>query len=166
MQWISKTFRKAHGAFKPFMARLCDAIFIVAKEDLEAVVQALKCRGMSDAEIELKKKLDWGFFLKHCHRWTPAPSLLSSRIQKVCNVFASMKDSATGSVFFTKETQKEVKNLFTSRGKRLLKRRAWCSNILCKWKNLFRATKLSLCTWHKCQRGLSSSSSQAATPSC
>jgi hypothetical protein len=62
MQRISKTLRKSHGAFKPFVARLCDAFCIVSKDYLEAVVQALKARWMSDAEIERKKKLDWGFF--------------------------------------------------------------------------------------------------------
>lgn len=37
LQRISKLLKKSHGAFKPFMARLRDACFIVNLDDIKEV---------------------------------------------------------------------------------------------------------------------------------
>ncbi|KAJ3081332.1 hypothetical protein HDU99_005967, partial [Rhizoclosmatium hyalinum] len=63
MNRINKTLLKSHGAYKPFMARLRDAFFLISKDDLDLVVAALKTAGLSDDEIEAKKDYDWAFFL-------------------------------------------------------------------------------------------------------
>ncbi|CAM9179584.1 unnamed protein product [Ectocarpus sp. 8 AP-2014] len=45
---ISRKIRKKHGAFKPFMARLRDACFLVNRDDIrEAMEKVLEARGMT-----------------------------------------------------------------------------------------------------------------------
>ncbi|KAI9104874.1 hypothetical protein DFS34DRAFT_663858 [Phlyctochytrium arcticum] len=55
MNRIAKVWKKAHGAFRPFMARFRDAIFLVTGSDVAVVEQVLRGQGMSDADIEKKK---------------------------------------------------------------------------------------------------------------
>ncbi|KAJ3002450.1 UNVERIFIED_CONTAM: hypothetical protein HDU68_006218, partial [Siphonaria sp. JEL0065] len=63
---ISQTLLKGHGVYKPIMARLRDAFFLVCKEDMKVVEEALRSSGMSESDIKLKKENDWVFPLKYC----------------------------------------------------------------------------------------------------
>jgi hypothetical protein len=111
MNRINRTLLKAHGAYKPFMARLRDAIFLISAEDMNTVVAALKAARWTDEQIQAKKKYDWGFFLKHCRRHIPHKEELLKRFDKVCDAFHDMLDSKTQKPLFRAKTTKEVKNL-------------------------------------------------------
>jgi hypothetical protein len=100
MNRINRTLLKAHGAYKPFMARLRDAIFLISAEDMNTVVAALKAARWTDEQIQAKKKYDWGFFLKHCRRHIPHKEELLKRFDKVCDAFHDMLDSKTQKPLF------------------------------------------------------------------
>lgn len=68
MQRISKLLLKSHGACAAYLARLRDACFEVHKGDLAKLEAALAAQGMSPAEIEEKKKKNWGYILQRCRR--------------------------------------------------------------------------------------------------
>lgn len=68
MQRLSRLVLKSHGAFRAYFARLIDAWFMVVSEDLAAVEAALLRLGMSQQEIDAKKKSDWRYFLERCRR--------------------------------------------------------------------------------------------------
>lgn len=68
MQRLSKLILKSHGACRAFLARLRDAFFKVYAEDLAGVEAALLKAGMSQEEIDVKKRTDWAFFLQRCRR--------------------------------------------------------------------------------------------------
>ncbi|KAI9103905.1 hypothetical protein DFS34DRAFT_646003 [Phlyctochytrium arcticum] len=76
MNRISKYLKKSHEAFHPFMARFRDTLFMVSAGDVELVEEVLRKQGLSDADIEEKKDIEWRFFLKYCQRHTPEPKEL------------------------------------------------------------------------------------------
>ncbi|KAJ3029502.1 UNVERIFIED_CONTAM: UAA transporter [Siphonaria sp. JEL0065] len=111
MNRINKTLLKAHGAYKPFMARLRDAFFLVCEEEMKAVEDALRASGMNEGDIKLKKENDWAFFLKYCRRLIPSKEELLKRFDRVCQEFQDILDSKTNEPLFRTKTRHEVKKL-------------------------------------------------------
>lgn len=68
MQRPSKLVLKSYGACGAYMARLRDAWFIVYKEDLAGVEEALRLLGKSPEDIETKKRTDRSYFRQRCRR--------------------------------------------------------------------------------------------------
>lgn len=58
MQRLSKLILKAHGACRAYLARLRDALFMVYREDLAGVEEALRLLGKTPEEIQAKKNSD------------------------------------------------------------------------------------------------------------
>jgi hypothetical protein len=111
MQRISKTLKKAHGAFRAFLARLRDAFFWVSKEDLDLLVTFLKTQGLTDDDIQRKREVDWVFFLRNSRRVVPPKDILLERFNRVCDFYNGIKDAATGQPLFSEATWKEVNSL-------------------------------------------------------
>jgi hypothetical protein len=111
MQRISKTLKKAHGAFCAFLARLRDSFFWVSREDLDLLVAFLKRRGLTDDEIQRKKEIDWVFFLRNSRRFVPPKDILLKRFNRVCQFYNDIKDAFTGQPLFSDATWKEVESL-------------------------------------------------------
>lgn len=108
---ISRTLKKSHGAFKIFMARFRDAMFLVNTKDVELICEALKKKGMSDEEVKTKIDEDWVFFIRYCRRLVPSSEILLKRFDRVCNAFADVKDAKTDEPFFRSNTRKVVNNI-------------------------------------------------------
>ncbi|KAJ3078310.1 hypothetical protein HK102_004587 [Quaeritorhiza haematococci] len=68
MQRVGRHLKKTHRAlnFRPFMACLRDAIFMINKDDVEMICAALKQDGLLKANIQKKMETNWVYFLKHC----------------------------------------------------------------------------------------------------
>ncbi|KAI9091822.1 hypothetical protein DFS34DRAFT_314546 [Phlyctochytrium arcticum] len=58
MNRISKHFQKSHGGFRPFIACLRDAIFLVSSEDVKLVEEVLLQQGLTRDEIQKKRILN------------------------------------------------------------------------------------------------------------
>ncbi|CAB1102728.1 unnamed protein product [Ectocarpus sp. CCAP 1310/34] len=99
LQRVSKLCKKSHGAFKPFMARLRDACFIVNLDDIKeasAVEQALAGKGMTpEAVVEYKDK-NWTFFVRNCRRLVPEQKRLLERFNLVIRQFQDVVDAKSG----------------------------------------------------------------------
>lgn len=111
MNRISKLLKKAHGAWRPFMARLRDAFFLVSRHDVEVVESSLRAKGHSDTEIQNVKYNEWAFFLKFCRRIIPNAYELERRLQKVYDTYAGICDAKTGEPLFRAQAHKAYKNL-------------------------------------------------------
>lgn len=111
MTRLSKTLKKGHGAFRSFMARFRDAMFLVNTHDLHTVQDALRKQGMSHHDIQKKMEVDWIFFLKYCRRVIPPPPTLLQRFDRLCHAFQDVQDSKTKEPLFRSHTQKAVQNL-------------------------------------------------------
>jgi len=108
---ISRTLKKGHGAFKIFMARFRDAMFLVNMKDVEIVCDALRRQGYSEDDVKKKLDEDWVFIMRYCRRAVPSPDVLLKRFDRLCNAFADIKDAKTGEDFFRPNTKKIIKNL-------------------------------------------------------
>ncbi|CAN0585127.1 unnamed protein product, partial [Laminaria digitata] len=79
LQRISRLVKKSHGAFKPFMARLRDACFIVNRDDIAEAKRALESGGMTPEKVQELRENNWTFFLRHCRRLVPERKRLLKR---------------------------------------------------------------------------------------
>ncbi|CAM9365309.1 unnamed protein product, partial [Hapterophycus canaliculatus] len=102
---LSRTMKKRHGAFNPFMARLRDACFLVNREDVEL---ALKARGMEDEHVQQIKDQNWSFFLKRCRRLVPPSNELLKRFDKVIEEFGNCVDNVSKEVLLRPKSLKAV----------------------------------------------------------
>ncbi|CAM9376638.1 unnamed protein product [Sphacelaria rigidula] len=98
LQRLSRLLKKSHGAFRPFMARLRDACFIVNLADNKEARLALKAQGMKPEEVATYKKKNWTFFLRNCRRLVPNRERLSARFDSVIDQFRNVVDAKSGEV--------------------------------------------------------------------
>lgn len=97
-----------HGCFRPFMARLSDAIFVPSHSDIEFIKEVLKKHGYSVEDIE---KMGWNFYKRSVRRAIPAAVILDANLEKVFELFADEVDQKTGKKFFSKEAHKVAKSV-------------------------------------------------------
>eukprot|EP00903_Cladosiphon_okamuranus_P019959 g18342.t1 len=111
MQRLSKLILKSHGACRAYLARLRDAFFMVHKEDLAGVEEALRLQGMSPEEIEAKKNSDWGYFLQRCRRVIPPPDVLLKRFNLANRIYGYLLDKKTKQPLFRAEAWEAINRL-------------------------------------------------------
>ena len=88
MYRLSRTMLQTHGAFRAFMARLRDALFLVSEEDVEDLKEYLKTvQKMGPDEIAEKMEQDWSFFIRYSRRAVPVKEVLLQRFDRVCKAF-------------------------------------------------------------------------------
>ncbi|CAN0051384.1 unnamed protein product [Ectocarpus sp. 12 AP-2014] len=105
---LSRTIKKGHGAFRPFMARLRDACFLVNRDDVLQAKKVLERRGMSPARVQQVKDQDWSYFLRKCRRLVPPPSDLMKRFDKVVQEFGNCVDNISKEVLLRPKSMKAV----------------------------------------------------------
>ncbi|CAM9377655.1 unnamed protein product [Ectocarpus sp. 6 AP-2014] len=105
---LSRTIKKGHGAFRPFMARLRDACFLVNRDDVLQAKKVLERRGMSPAQVQQAKDQDWSYFLRKCRRLVPPPSELLKRFDKVVQEFGNCVDIISKEVLLRPKSMKAV----------------------------------------------------------
>eukprot|EP00903_Cladosiphon_okamuranus_P006310 g6187.t1 len=111
MQRLSKLILKSHGACRAYLARLRDAFFMVHMEDLAGVEAALRLVGRSPAEIEEKKKCDWGYFLQKCRRVIPPAAVLVKRFDLINRIYGNLLDRKMKQPLFRAEALEAIKRL-------------------------------------------------------
>ncbi|CBJ33586.1 conserved unknown protein [Ectocarpus siliculosus] len=105
---LSRTIKKGHGAFRPIMARLRDACFLVNRDDVLQIEKVLERRGMSPAQVQQAKDQDWSYFLRKCRRLVPPPSELLKRFDKVVQEFGNCVDNISKEVLLRPKSMKAV----------------------------------------------------------
>ena len=110
---ISRTLKKSHGAFRPFMAQFRDCFMMLYKTDVDAVIEYLRVKKqLSEAEIAYQRKYyNWKFFVKNCRRKIPEAHELLKRFDKLVEVYSKVKDARTEEPLFRPDTLKELKKL-------------------------------------------------------
>ncbi|CBJ28935.1 similar to Werner syndrome protein [Ectocarpus siliculosus] len=111
LQRISRLCKKSHGAFKPFMARLRDACFIVNQDDIKEVEQALGSKGMTPEAVAEYKDKNWTYFLRNCRRLVPERQRLLERFNSVINQFCNVVDAKSGEVLIRPKAMQAVDQL-------------------------------------------------------
>ncbi len=139
MMRIERTLKKKHGCYALFMSRLRDAIFITDDDDMEAIRTHLRVRsferkllqwrqsrppGAQPSAVERRKlqqeadevvaereKHNYAFFMRRVRRSIPPPAELEERVRRAVDLCATVKDAATGSMLFTRQTWTTVDNL-------------------------------------------------------
>ncbi|CAM9861512.1 unnamed protein product, partial [Ectocarpus fasciculatus] len=108
LQRISRKTKKTHGAFKPFMARLRDACFLVNRDDVEMMLEA---RGMKPEEVQQLKEQNWSFFLRSSRRLVPRWDVLLDRFDRVVEEFRGCVDHTSREVLLRPKAMKAVRQL-------------------------------------------------------
>ncbi|CAM9724078.1 unnamed protein product [Pylaiella littoralis] len=108
---ISRTVKKGHGAFKPFMARLRDACFLVNRDDIQQVEMVLEARGMTPEHVQQVKERNWALFLRSCRRLVPPPDELCERFDRVIEEFGGCVDNDSREVILRPKAMKAVRLL-------------------------------------------------------
>lgn len=112
MYRLSRTMLQSHGAFRAFMSRLRDALFLVSEEDVEELKEYLKTvEKMTVEEIAQKMEDDWSFFLSYSRRAVPVKEILLQRFDRVCKAFETTLDNTTKEPLFRKQTIQAISNL-------------------------------------------------------
>mmetsp|Transcript_20653 Transcript_20653/g.53367 ORF Transcript_20653/g.53367 Transcript_20653/m.53367 type:complete len:561 (-) Transcript_20653:90-1772(-) len=134
MMRLERTVKKKHGAYSIFMARLRDAIFVPDQDDMDQLRASLVLKkaeklrserqagdgaGNDDASIERDakeyvaqfEKDNYAWFMRRVRRSIPPPDELEARLIKVIKLCATVKDAATGSMLFSKQTWTVAENL-------------------------------------------------------
>ncbi|CAM9748079.1 unnamed protein product, partial [Laminaria digitata] len=89
-----------HGAFKPFVARLRDACFIVSRDDIAEA-----------SSLQELRENNWTFFLRHCRRLVPERKRLLKRFEFVIGQFKRVVDSKSGEELLRPEAAAAVELL-------------------------------------------------------
>ncbi|CAB1103500.1 unnamed protein product [Ectocarpus sp. CCAP 1310/34] len=121
---ISRMTKKSHGAFKPFMARLRDACFLVNRDDVyqaslkpfgwiweRSVEMTLEARGMKPEEVQQLTEQNWSFFLRSSRRLVPRRDVLLKRFDRVIEEFGGCVDNTSGEVLLRPKAMKAVRQL-------------------------------------------------------
>ncbi|CAN0310195.1 unnamed protein product, partial [Laminaria digitata] len=111
LQRISRLVKKNHGAFKPFMARLRDAFFIVNSEDIKEasfVERSLEAQGMHPEEVAEFREKNWTFFLRNCRRLVPERERLLKRFNSVTSQFWDVIDARSGEILLRPKAMEAV----------------------------------------------------------
>ena len=98
-----KLLSKEHGAFKVFMSRLRDLLFVPNPDDMALIKACLKKRGLSDDDITDKINNEYAFFVRRVRRAVPGPDALIRDYDELVKLFANVKDAKTGAVLFRKK---------------------------------------------------------------
>ncbi|CAM9149525.1 unnamed protein product [Sphacelaria rigidula] len=108
LQRLSRLLKKSHGAFRPFMARLRDACFIVNLADIKEASLALKAQGMKPEEVATYKGKNWPFFLRNCRRLVPNRERLSAHFDSVIDQFRKVINAKSGELLLRPEAMEAI----------------------------------------------------------
>jgi hypothetical protein len=117
IQRISKTLSMRHGAYKAFHAVLRDMLYDVCSEDVAELAERLEARVSNLVDFGASETRSKVAAALHAHaRWVhrnvrrkvPSPAELIERINRVCNMFATIMDVESKKPFFSDATWKAV----------------------------------------------------------
>ena len=89
-----------HEIKKAYFVALRDAWFIFNPKMLHDVKQALRAKGLSEADIEAKLYYDFDYFRERVERCVAPPSIHYWRVRRVFEIFGPLVDSKTKAPLF------------------------------------------------------------------
>lgn len=110
-----------HTSKKDYYYALSCAMFVENKEDMNRVREALRKIGLSDDQIELRRKFNQQFFRRRVRRLIPSPKVLYERVREVYERFGNQPNGPDGKPLFNKNAWykascvlKEIRDGFVS----------------------------------------------------
>ncbi|CBN79572.1 hypothetical protein Esi_0011_0164 [Ectocarpus siliculosus] len=120
LQRVSKLCKKSHGAFRPFMARLRDALLHCQLDDIKEVEQALGSKGMIPEAVAEYKDKNWTYFVRNCRRLVPEQKRLLERFNLVISQFQNVVDAKSGEELLRPKAMQAIVQLGSTNGSGLL----------------------------------------------
>lgn len=98
---FERELSKEHGAYNSFRVALRDALYILNQDDLDECMEVLRTKHkLTEEQIEIKLRNDFGWFKRRVRRLVPSPRELEKRYLAVYNEHKDLVCTKSGKPLF------------------------------------------------------------------